>query len=45
MQINNITILIAGVMFLGIVGAFFGHDQTLIASISGLVGYLSKDTK
>lgn len=43
MEINNKTILIVGVILLGIVGAFYGYEQTLIASISGLVGYLAKD--
>jgi hypothetical protein len=43
MRINNKTILISGIILLGIVGAFFGYEQTLIASISGLVGYLAKD--
>jgi len=45
METNNKTILIAGVIILGMVGGICGYEQTLIASISGLVGYLAKDIK
>jgi len=45
METNNKTILIAGVIILGMVGGIYGYEQTLIASISGLVGYLAKDIK
>lgn len=45
MEIDNKTVLITGVIILGIIGATYGYEQTLIASISGLVGYLAKDIK
>jgi hypothetical protein len=43
MKINNKTILITGVILLGALGSLTGYQEALIASISGLVGYLAKD--
>ncbi len=43
MDFNNKTILIIGVVLLGTLGCIFNYPEALIASISGLVGYLAKD--
>lgn len=45
MNFNNKTILIIGVILLGAIGCLNGYQEALIASISGLVGYLAKDIK
>ena len=44
MRIDNKTVLIAGVITLGALGTLLGYKEALITCISGLVGYLSRDS-
>lgn len=44
MNIEVKPIVIIGITLLGVVGAITGQHDVLLATVSGLIGYLSKDT-
>ena len=43
MELNNITILIAGLIIVSIVGLIYKNELIVTTVIGGLIGYLSKD--
>ena len=45
MEFNNKTILILGVIIIGVVTAIGGNNELAAVAVGGLVGYLSKDYK
>ena len=45
MNVDNKTIVIVGLIILGIGALFFRFDELALAIGSGLVGYLSKDVE
>lgn len=43
MELNNITILIAGLIGISIVGLIYKNELIVTTVVGGLIGYLSKD--
>lgn len=43
MELNNKTLLIGGLIVIGIITVIFGNDNLSSAVVGGLIGYLSKD--
>lgn len=43
MELNNITILILGLVIVSIVGLIYHNELIVTTVIGGLIGYLSKD--
>lgn len=43
MEIDNKTLIIVGVVFMGFGALYINYNDLALAVVSGLVGYLSKD--
>lgn len=44
MQFNNKTIIITGLVIGSIIAMYMNYEQIALAIVSGLIGYLSKDS-
>ena len=43
MEFNDVTIVLVGVIIIGIIALYFGKDDMAMAIIGGLLGYMAKD--
>ena len=43
MEFNDVTIVLVGVVIIGIISLYFGKDDMAMAIIGGLLGYMAKD--
>ena len=43
MEFSDVTIVLVGVVIIGIISLYFGKDDMAMAIIGGLLGYMAKD--
>ena len=43
MEFSDVTIVLIGVVIIGIISLYFGKDDMAMAIIGGLLGYMAKD--